>query len=710
MPRHALARKPNGNVKTPYFPLKGGLNLVDAPLAISDGMVLGAINYELLSRDGYRRVDGIERFDGQSSPSEASYWILNFDAGTAIISEGDIVTGATSGHTAKALVDAVITSGSYGGSDAAGYLVVTNATGVFQDNESLQVSSVTKSTADGTAVKRGAATPAEDATHAQDAIETQRALILKVGVSDASGSVRGVHEYNGDVYGFRDNAAGTECLMWKATSTGWVQQSLGNRIPFTDGGAGVAYVESEVITGTTSGASATINRVVLQSGTWGTDAKGYFIVGTVTAGPFQAEATTGSIAGAVPIDSAEIANTFLPGGRFEFENYNFFGTSGSFRMYGVDGVNPAFEWDGTVFVPILTGNTNDNPTHLAINEYHLMLCFEKGSLQNSSTGLPYRWAGLGAAEIGTGDELIGLIKEVGSALIVICRNRTFALFGKNTTASPWDLRTISDKSGGIEWTLQRIGVTRWLDDRGFTKLSAVQAYGDFKDSVYSQLIEPLILEKKNNVTASLIVKNKNHLRTFFDDGTGVIATFSDNKLSGFTQFRYIDSGGLSIVANCTNNGEDSNGSERIFMGATDGYVYQIDKGTSFDGGTVSSTLILNYSHLGSPSYNKQFKKAVLEADGSAGTNIEYTALFNYSLGNEPVGITLDQTLTTSGSYWNNAIWDSFNWASEDVSQIEGNIDGVGFNISLQIASTGIYVEPHTLYGVTYHYIPRKRVR
>ena len=383
-------------------------------------MVLSAVNYELLSRDGYRRIDGYERFDGQTSPSDATYWILKFDAGSAIISEGNTVDGLTSGASGEALLDAVIESGSYGGGDAAGYLVLTNLSGNFQDNEPLQVSSVTKSTADSVEVVRGASTPALDATHSQDAIETQRAKILKVGDADGSGPIRGVHVYQGDVYAFRDNASVTECLMWKATSTGLVQQDLGNRVEFETGNAEIVDGETLTQTGTT----ATINRVVLQSGTWvGGDAAGYLIIGAVTSGPYAAGVAT-TAGGSATLIGAELANTIAPGGRYEFENYNFYGATNTKRMYGVNGVDTAFEFDGATYIPIITGNAVDKPSHLAVNEYHLMLSFDNGSLQNSGSGNPYDWGGViggGANEIGCGDEIVGLKKEVGEALAIICR-------------------------------------------------------------------------------------------------------------------------------------------------------------------------------------------------------------------------------------------------------------------------------------------------
>ena len=554
-------------------------------------------------------------------------------------------------------------------------------------------------------IERGAATPAEDATYAQDAIETRRALIGMVGESDGSGVVRGVHVYRGDIYAFRDNAAATEGLMWKAATEGWVQQSLGNRVDFTSGTS--EMFDEETLT--QGAVHATILRVVKQSGSWGSDAEGYLVLGPVSSGSFSTGAAITAL-GSVTLSGAEVANTISPGGRYEFENYNFFGSSITKRMYGVNGVSESFEWDGDTFVPIITGNVIDAPSHLVINEYHLQLAFQNGSLQNSGTGTPYVWAGGGAAEIGCGDDIVSLKKEVGGALIIGCENRLFALHGKNTAGAPWDLKTLSEESGAIEWTTQRIGATRFMADRGFMSVNAVQEFGDFNTSAYSQVIEPLVNAQKGLAISSIIVKNKGQMRTFFSDGTGIITTFKDKKLVGFTTLKYLNQSGGAVTANCTANGEDSSGAEILFFGSSDGYVYQMDKGTSFDGATVPATIVLSYNHLGSPSLDKQFKKIVIEAFGSEGTEVIYNTLIDYSSGRSPPGVTISKVLGLTGLYWDNVNWNQFSWASEDVTRIEGYISGVGRNIAIQLSSESTYTEPYILYGVTYNFIKRKLVR
>jgi hypothetical protein len=49
-------------VLTTYFALKGGLNLVTAPLATPDGMCRDALNFEVDVDGGYRRVAGFVRY------------------------------------------------------------------------------------------------------------------------------------------------------------------------------------------------------------------------------------------------------------------------------------------------------------------------------------------------------------------------------------------------------------------------------------------------------------------------------------------------------------------------------------------------------------------------------------------------------------------------------------------------------------------------
>lgn len=700
MRKHRLAKRAPEPVRTKFFALTGGLNLVDPPIQLKPGFLISCLNHELGVRGGYRRIDGIERFDGQTSPSEASYWILGFDNGSVEVTAGDVVDGATG--TGLAVIDAVLESGSYAGGDAAGYLVLTEVTTGFVDNETLSVSATPVATANGTETERGAATLALDIEYYGAAVEVYRALI---GMVPGSGNIRGVHILNGNVYAFRDNAGGTACVMHKATVAGWVAQDLGNQVAFTAGTA--AFAEGETLTGGVSGATATIKRVVLRDGSFsGGDASGYIILGTVT-GTFQAETVT-SASGSATCSGAQTTNTLPAGGRYEAVNHNFLAT-GAKRMYGVNGVGTAFEWDGSVFAPIATGSAVDTPTHVVVHKDCLFLGFASGSIQLSDVGLPYEIID----EIGLGDRLVGFKVETGDVLLILGRTKTKMLYG-NPTDGWQEPYTIADESGGLEWSLQRLGASRYLDDRGIVQLAAVQEYGNFKDSAISQLIDPLLKVKRELLVSSIIVREKNQYRLFFSDGTGISMTLDGRKLAGFTFFSYEnpdDSSPLPVLV--TANGDSSAGKEVMYFGSDTGYVYQMDKGTSMDGAAIDASMQPVYYHLGAPEYEKQFHEAVLEVDARAGTELNFRQIFDYGDSGKPVGV--DHMPDVAGGRYGGTLdvdlWDAFDWSGEsDYTRARAGIDGIGTNISLIIASSQTYVAPYTLSGVTYHYVFRRLAR
>ncbi len=660
-----------------------------------------AQNYELLVRGGYQRIGGFERYDGLSpGPTDSSYWLISFENGTAAISEGDIVDGNPSSASGKALIDAVVESGTYGGGDAAGYLILTDVTGTFTASDDLEVSASKKSEASSTAGDRGADNDTDDATWYQDAVETKRALIGKLGASDGSGQVRGLHVYNDAVYGFRDNAAGTQCLMWKATTAGWVQQSLGNRVAFTTGTA--EFLEGETLTQT--GTTATINRVVVQSGAFAdNDAAGYLVIGAVTAGPYGAGPAS-SASGMATLTGAETANTIQPGGQYEFRNYNFYATSGTFRMYGVSGVDYAFEWDGTVYVPIITGNTNDKPTHLEVYEYHLFLAFEKGSLQNSVPGEPCEFDGArGSSENGAGFEITGMINEK-SALAVFTQRRTFMLYG--TSSDDFALKIVDPEAGSSEWSIQKVGVSHYLDDSGFTRLDAVQDYGNFKSAITSQVIEPLVNDKKDLLTTSVLVKKKNQYRAFFSDGTALYVTLDGDKVKGFMPVKFEDSDYSAIPVRCACQGKI--GSEEVlFFGSDDGFVYQMDKGNSFDGDALVNFFRPVFSHQKSPTTIKDYLKILLEVESDDTVTLTFSADFDYS---ERGSDQYDYTIQSGGGYWNISNWNEFNWSTAIVGYLEGDLKGHGTNIAFLVYNESTYEAPHKISSALIHYRLRRRKR
>ena len=669
--------------------LAGGLDVMTPPMQAKPGMLRACQNFECSIFGGYRRIAGYERFDGRSKPSDATYTIL---AATSITggSVGDTLTGATSGATGKIIA---IT---------ATYFVLTQTSLTFQA-EDLNVGGPTIAVSSGAGVINGASTPALNATYKNLAADVYRALI---GAVPGSGAILGVNWYNDVLYAFRNNVGGTAAALYKSTTGGWSAVALGREIAFTSGGT-TEIAEGDVITGATSGAFATVTRVVKTSGTWaGGDAAGYFYFASQT-GTFQAEnLNVGVTLNLATIAGDSTAITLLPGGRYEFVNANFTGSTDTFRMYGCDGVNLAFEFDGDVFVRIRTGMATDTPSHIAFHLYHLFLSFY-GSVQHSSPGFPYLWTPVtGASELSMGEDVTGFqVQPAGTtaaALAIFTKGRLSILYG--TGSSDWALLPYRDQIGAYPYTMQTLAQTVFLDIQGLTDIRTVQEFGNFAHAVLTNSVKSVITDWRRTASASNLARDLSQYRIFFTNGYGLYVTMVGQKVIGITPVLFPD------IVRCATSGYTSDGTEVSFFGSDEGYVYQMDKGTSFDGDAIEAYIYLHYNFVGGLRTLKRFWDITLEVSGSAYASFS----LGYALGYGATTIIQpsDQTVVTNFAsvYWDAFTWDAFTWDGVTLSPSLANMEGEAENVSLSVVSNSDEFEPFTLTGAVMHYSPRREIR
>jgi len=685
------------------YGLRGGMDLVTPPIERKGGNAIGGYNYEPRP-EGYRLIAGFERWDGSGLPSEAVYHVMQFENGTVAFAAGDVVTGAASGASCELLQDPVVLSGDYTTANAAGYIVVGALSGAFEDGEFMQVGGFSRATLNGLPVLDGGTNDADHRAFEAAAIELKRS---KVGKVPGTGPIRGVWDYSGATYAFRDNASATACIMYRSTPNGWESVPLGYEVAFSAGTGAIA--EGDTVTGATSAATATVKRVIVQSGDWTTnDAAGRLIFASVS-GAFtdgenlQVDAVTKAIA-----SGASAAITLQPGGRYEFINENFYAGSQMRRMYGCDGVNRAFEFDGEVFAQIHTGTPVDAPIHIAEHSNYLILGFRGGSVQFSSLGRPLEWQFItGAGELGMGDDVTGFVSGYASALIIFARNKIGALYGKvlGGDNSDADLQIVRKKVGAFEWSVQDVGQPVFYDNAGVRDLTSTQTYGNFSPSVISKYIKPYLDKKRQSgtkVTASFVVTEQSQYWLFFDDMTGLIFSFASSKVATMP-VRY------DRVVRCACSVENDEGDEVIYMGSDDGYVYRVNSGSSYDGQPLDFLLRLAFNNLGYPTMNKRFIQVALEMNTGANAQIGVSADFSYGSPTLPSVTREEFDVYGGGGFWDEVYWDNFYW-----SQVEGTaeayIDGFGSNISVAIGGSVTTEPQHTLHGITYYFSPRKKKR
>lgn len=671
--------------------MKGGLDVMTPPFQLKPGLLRDCQNFECSIFGGYRRIAGYERYDGHARPSDQLYAVLTCSSITGG-SVGNTLHGATSGATGIILAK------------TATQFILTKITGTFIA-ENLNVGAGTIGVSTGGTVTGGESNAKLNAQYIDLAADYYRTLISAI---PGSGKVLGVWLYNDVVYGFRNNGGGTAAAMYASSASGWTAVSLGYELPFKTGSAVIA--EGNTVVGGTSGASAVVTRVRLESGTWGAGtAAGGLIFASITGGPFQngENLKVGGATKAVANGPSQ-AITLQPNGRYEFVNDNFTGSMATKRMYGCDGVNRAFEFDGTVFVPINTGMAVDKPTHIIGHLYHLFLSFY-GSVQFSAAGDAYVWSPVvGAGEIAMGSAITGFAVQSGgttaAALAVFTAGKLSILYGSG--ASTFSLVTFRDEIGSYPYTMQNIAQTIFLDLQGITDIVTTLNFGNFNYAVIANQVRSLINSLRATAIASAVSRNLGQYRLFFSGGQGVYLAMIGRTVIGVTPVLF------PHPVRCACSDKYADGTEGLFFGDANGYVYQLDKGTSFDGNDIEAYIDLAYCFSGGARLLKGYADATLELSGSGYAEFN----FGYSLGYGVTDVIQQQTQLVVSNFssqaWDAAgvNWDSFTWDGRVLSPSVLEVNGEAENVSLSLRSVGDYFQPFTVTGAVIHYKPRREMR
>lgn len=666
--------------------LKGGLDQVTPTLSLPPGVARNSLNFEASITGGYTRIAGYERFDGQAYPASATYTVLYGSfSGVAV---GDQVAGATSAATGKVL--AVET----------GFLIITRQIGTFLATENLKVGVAVIGVLD--AIEGGVADARQDATYTAMAADEYRASIQAV---PGAGPIRGVVYFKGDTYAWRNTADNSQMAIYKSTTGGWTPVPLGKQLPFNLGTSVIA--EGNTVVGATSGAIGVVTRVVLETGSWASsDAAGRLIFATIS-GSFS----TGEdlkVGATVCAKAASFSYPILlpPNGRVESVIANFGGGSAFTRIYGATGVSNAFEFDGTVYVPIKTGQFIDTPTHVVVHKQHLFLTYGP-SVQFSSLGLPYQFVPLlGAGEVVMSETVTNLIvlpgNQTSGALGIYTRNETSILYG--TDSSNFQLSAFNIGTGAIAYTAQNMDQAYALDDRGIMALSTTLNFGNFAPTSLSMNIRPFVQARRNLASCSMVNREKGQYRLFFSDGTAIYMTMLNGKLLGSMPMEFPN------PATCCVEGEAPDGTATSFFGSDNGFVYRLDAGTSFDGAAIVGSFRLVFNSINSPRMLKRFRKASVEFTGQGFAEIA----FGYDLAYRSLEYTPDPDLPYDkdlrSSYWDAANWDSFVWDGSDVSPSEIEVEGTAENMAIRISSISAILPPFTVNSIIVHYTPRRGLR
>lgn len=506
------------------------------------------------------------------------------------------------------------------------------------------------------------------------------------------------------VYAFRTDNDGMNALLYRDSPTGWQLVPYLNLVDFT-GGDDAIPLDGDVLT--QGAATATIKRVMWQSGAWAGSAAGQFVVTSPTGTNFVAGAATTTSGAMVTITGQQTQITMLAGGRFEFEKCNFSGQLITRRIYGCDGVNPAFEFDGETLSPIRTGLNPDRPSHIRFHKNFLFLA-QDASLLYSAAGLPFKWSAVdGAGEIATGDTITGMITLPGSqttaTLGVFLRSNSAFLYGTDPTT--FNFVTFNSGIGAVPYSIQNLFDTFFLDDLGVVTLKTTLNWGNFLPSTLTKNILPFIASHRGELTASAVNRAKSQYRLFFRDGYGLFCTILNQQYLGSALVFY------PTAINCCDTTSLINDTEATYVGGMDGRVHQLDVGTSFDGADIPAFFYGAWDPLKSPRVLKRFRAASIEVQGSSYAEIQYGYSMSYGGGQTPrLPDTALALILSNVPQWDSFQWDSFVWDGTGLSPTDIDETGTAENISIAVSSGTNYIAAYTVNSVVHHYSLRRGMR
>lgn len=538
------------------------------------------------------------------------------------------------------------------------------------------------------------------------------------------GDILGLTIYDDVIYMFRNKTGGAACGIWKAiaaeyndavnpptiTSNGsWTVIDAANILD--KDGAPVVLEPDGYYEYTIHNFKATSRDYGDYQKDWNPDTQ-YYIGDIVDQGGLVYITERNHLSAATFVEDAQLWETMdWTSDVNTREAHDISGSSGN--LYGVDGKNPAFEFDGTDFKQIDSTYTNDTPQHIEANGNRLVLGFRAGEIAISQLGVPTGFDPVyGAGSIGVTDFLTGMMAGPDNVLYIFAKNKVYLLYGMGGPLDQMEMKKHSKDVGAYPFSEQILGGRAlFWDQWGLTELKATDVFGDVVSNALSDEIQPLLVGKQP--INSVILKDKAQYRSYFQSVEGadststcLIATLLSNpeegaKDLGFTHAVYPFKVSTAVAGRVENEDFHLVGAE-INQLTHVNEVYQMDVGNSFDGEAYLSYINIPFHHMGSPYITKKWKKVRMNIRAPSATSFVGQTDFSYGAADVPSDYGEDST-EGEGILWNEGVWGEFSWTGSRHSQVEAYMNGHGENISVILQSNSSTEKPHTLQDISYIY-------
>ena len=712
-----------GGLISNLSPLQQGLN---AP-----GSARILRNFEPSVEGGYRRIEGYDKYDSNLIPPYGAPKVHG--AGQS----GTSLTIANCHQTPVAADVLTFTGGAVDGASQSGTSLAVDGLNVKPSaNDTFTIAGdSTVYTISGATNLSGSdstltITPALATTPADDTVLSFRYTIAAGGVVFAAATNRAVLTLSQTMV---VNPSDQDDIVFVSTTlnyltlgvASWESQAIvaKNDDIFSTTGTGFTKINvPDYGTTLVNGASQTGTSLIVDGLTAAPQAQDQFtIAGIAKIYTVTSTATVSSGGSTLSIDPALASSpaddaviTFIStsregASRTRFAKYNYNGTQ---KIAIVDGINAPATYDTSTFTAL-----NDAPADVKgaafICNFKNALFFGKGTILNFTA--PYTdsdfSAANGAGSINVGSPITGL--EVFRDQLIIFTEVSIQRLVGNTIAD-FTLQPVTNDLGCIESdTIQEVGGDiMFLAPDGLRLLSATDRIGDFGLGVVSKNIQDNLVTfiSTNTNFTSCVVREKSQYRIFGynnnitqENAQGILATqFAEQ---GGVNMQYAETRGIrAFVA-------DSNyhlNSEVILFSNNDGYLYQMESGSDFDGTAITISFATPFIPIEDPRVRKTFYKIFLYTDpqGSVAFDLSLKLDFDEAGTVQPAPISIQNVQGVVG-FFGTGVFGTTTYGAKLVKLFESQVVGSGFAVSF-LFDSATQAPPFSLDALTVEYATNAR--
>jgi hypothetical protein len=305
---------------------------------------------------------------------------------------------------------------------------------------------------------------------------------------------------------------------------------------------------------------------------------------------------------------------------------------------------------------------------------------------------------LGSQEIGVGDTITGFHKANADLLLIFTRRTTLKLTGR--IPADWQLIPVSVSSGAFEDCIVALDDAFSLDDRGINSLSRTQKLGGMNAGTVSENVRDLVDDLKTDVTCAIPFRKLNQARFYAGKRFLFMSRIPFFTQSGEgTRYSFAE-GEMGHTVLVASSEEDSVGTECFMFGSDDGFVYQMDRGTSFDGLKKSTILHLHFNHFGSPHVKKRLRAIDIESTVVGQVPLQMSYALNEG---QQQFSTKDFFLVGGKNGWDSSTFDLSQFDTTPIYKKRVRLKGTGSNIQVQLYHSSKTHLPFTFTGITFNY-------